>query len=142
MAASVATSGFGTLLKAGDGGGTEVFAAIAEVKSISGPTMQAAITETTHMESPNNTREFIPTLIDPGELTFSGNFLPANATQTAAMADLKNRTKRNFKLVFTNSAPTTWSFAGYYTSFQPTAEIEGPLGVNLSVKLTSFPVAS
>lgn len=143
MAASTATSGFGTLLKVGDGASpTEAFTTILEVKSINGPTLQAGIAESTHMESPSNTREFLPTLIDPGEVSFDANFLPAATTQDGLFDDLAARTQRNWQLVWTDTAPTTYSFAGYVTGFQPRAEMEGPLTVSITIKLTSYPVAS
>ena len=143
MAASTATSGFGTLLKKGDGASpTEAFATVAEVKSIDGPNLSAGITEVTHMESPDNTKEFLPTLIDPGELSFDVNFLPANATQDGLFDDLSARTKRNWQLVWTDSGPTTYAFAGYVVGFSPRAEMEGPLAASVRIKLTSYPAAS
>lgn len=61
MAATVGTSGFGTLLKVGDGASpTEAFTAIAEVKSISGPSMSMETIDATHMESPSGYREILP----------------------------------------------------------------------------------
>ena len=46
---SNAVSSYGTLLKIGDGGGTEVFTPLAEVKSIEGPDMETDIIDvTTH----------------------------------------------------------------------------------------------
>lgn len=118
--------------------GTEVFTNVAEVKSISGPNTQTATVDTTHMESPDNTREFLPTLIDPGDLSFNVNFLPGNATHQGLRADQKARTRRNWKLVFTDAAATTFSMAGYVTGVNITAEIEGVLMGAITLKLTSF----
>lgn len=123
----------------GGAAGVEVFSNVAEVKSISGPNMQTQIIDVTHMESDNNTREFLPTLIDPGEISFTVNFLPGNTSHSNLKLDQKNRTKRNFKLVFTNSAATTYSFAGYVTSIGITAEIESVLEASITIKLTSWP---
>lgn len=118
--------------------GAEVFTNVAEVKSIQGPNTQTQVIDVTHMESDNATREFLPTLIDPGELSFNVNFLPGNVTHTGLRTDQKNRTKRNWKLLFTNAAATTYSFAGYVTGVNITAEIEGVLQGAISIKLTSF----
>jgi len=137
MAASTATSGFGCLLKAGDGGGPEVFTTIAEVKSISGPNFQVSFAEVTHMESPSAVREYIPTLIEPGDVTFTVNFLPDNATHDAMRTDLLARTKRNFKLVLTDGTPATWSFSGYYSQLGLNSNIDGPLEGSLGIKVTS-----
>jgi len=119
--------------------GTEAFTIVAEVKSISGPNTQTAVVDVTHMLSDNNTREFLPTLIDPGDMSFNVNFLPGNATHSGIRTDQKNRTKRNWKLIYTDSAATTYSFAGYVTGCNITAEIEGVLMAALTIKLTSYP---
>lgn len=118
--------------------GTEVFTTVAEVKSIQGPNTQTAVVDVTHMGSDDNTREFLPTLIDPGDLSFNVNFLPGNATHTGLRTDQKNRTRRNWKLVFTDAAATTYSFAGYVTGVNISSEIEGVLGGAITLKLTSF----
>lgn len=123
----------------GGADGTEVFTTIAEVKSISGPNTSSQVIDVTHMLSDDNTREFLPTLIDPGEMSFGLNFLPASTTHTNLREDQKNRTRRNWKLVFTDSAATTYSFAGYVVGFSITSEIESALQAQCSIKLTSWP---
>lgn len=123
----------------GGADGTEIFTAIAEVKTISGPNMSSQVIDVTNMDSQNNTREFITSLIDPGEMTFSVNFLPAVAGQQALINDMKNRTRRNFQIVWTDTAGTTWSFQGIVTSFGPNAAIEDALTASVTVKVTGFP---
>lgn len=136
MATSTATGGFGVLLKAGDGGGTEVFTTIAEVKSISGVGFNVNFADITHMESPSAIREFLPTLIEPGEISLTLNFLPDNATHDAIRIDLLARTKRNFKLNFTDNTPAIWSFSGYYSSVQVNSSVDGVLEATVSIKQT------
>lgn len=136
MAATVGTSGFGTLLKRGDGTSNETFTTVLEVVNISGPGETLELIDATHMESPNAYREYIPSLLDSGEITFDLNFLPGNATQTVLRTDLTNRTKRNWKLVFTDSALTTYVFAGYVTSHEPGAQIDDKLSCSVTIKVT------
>lgn len=124
---------------AGGSDGTEVFTTVAEVKSLSGPNLAAAVIDVTSMDSANNTREFITSLIDPGELSFQVNFLPGLASQQALVTDMKNRTRRNFKIVWTDTAGTTWSFAGIITSFQPSSATEEALSASVTIKVTGFP---
>src|SRR5690349_12619939 len=102
MPASEAVSSFGTLLAIGDGGGSEVFTNIAEVKDISGPSLGIGTEEVTTHLSPGGVREFIGTLTDPGEVSFDINFI-GDDTQGPAdglYADAIARVKRNFKLTF------------------------------------------
>lgn len=123
----------------GGSAGTEVFTTIAEVKSVGGPNMQSSIIDVTNMDSANNTREFITNLIDPGELTFAMNFLPTSTSQQGVMTDLRNRTRRNFQLIWTDSAPTTCSLTGIVTGFQITNSMDAAMEANVSIKITGLP---
>ena len=140
--ATSATAAFGTLLKLGDGGGSEAFATIAEVKNIKGPKLKMDTIEVTSHSSTSAFREFIAGLLDGGEVTFDMNWLPANATQSYAagvLRDMYNRTKRNFQLVFPSASPTTWTFAAYVTGFEPDAAVDGALMASLTLRLTGVP---
>jgi hypothetical protein len=142
MPASSAISAFGTLLKIGDGGGTEVFTSIAEVGDISGPALKMDTQDVTSHVSPGAFRERVPGLLDAGEVTFSLSFLPTAATQsqsTGLIRDLRNRTKRNFQLVFPDAGSTTWSFAAYVTAFSPKEPVEGKLSADVTLTITGQP---
>ncbi len=135
-------SSYGTLLKIGDGGGPETFTTIAEVKDISGPSFERATIDATTHSSTGAWKEVVPGLLEPGEVSFEIGFLPTNAThsQTSGLVrDLKNRTKRNFQLVFTDGGSTTWQFAAYVTGFTPKAPVDGLLGADVTLKLTGAP---
>lgn len=138
----MAISGFGTLLKIGDGGGTEVFTTIAEVKDISGPSFSADTVELTTHSSSGAWKEKLPTLLDAGEITLDINFIPTNATQsqsTGLLRDFKNRTKRNFQLVWPDVGGTTWAFSAYVTGFEPSAPVDDLLGASVTLTITGAP---
>ncbi len=131
-----ALSAFGTLLKIGDGGGPEAFTTIAEVTDIKGPGLSMDAVEVTSHDSPNAVKEKIAGLKEVGELTFSINYVPTAATHNATtglIRDWKNRTKRNFQLVFPDTGATTWSFAALVTNFQPTAPVDGKLAADVTL---------
>lgn len=135
-------SAFGTLLKIGDGGGTEVFTTIAEVKDISGPSLKLDTEEVTSHSSTAGWREYIGTLLDAGEVTFTVNFIVTGAThsQTSGLLkDLKNKTLRNFQLVFPNVGNTTWAFSAYVTGFEPSMPVEGALEADVTLKISGQP---
>lgn len=136
MAATVGSSGFGTLLKRGDGATVESFATVAEVKSISGPSLSMETIDATHMESPSGFREWLPSFKDGGEVTFDLNFLPATAAQTGLTTDFRNRTKRNWKIFWPNTGTTKWSFSGYVTGFTPSAAVGDILAASATIKVT------
>lgn len=142
MAATIGTSGFGTLLQRGDGTSNESFTTVLEVVNISGPGETLELIDATHMESPSSYREYIPSLLDSGEITFDVNFLPNSTTQNVLRTDLTGRAKSNWQLVFTDSNTTTYSFAAYVTSHEPSAQIDDKLSASITLKVTGPVTAS
>lgn len=139
---SNAISAFGTQLQRGDGGGPEVFTAVAEVSKIDGFEISMDTPEVTNHQSTEGWREYVAGLIDGGEVALELNYIPTNATQNATaglLADLKNRTKRNFKIVFPDSGSTTWSFSAFVTKFKPSAPTDDKLMGTATVKVTGKP---
>ncbi len=140
---SDALSSFGTLLKVGDGATpTENFTTIAEVRDISGPKLEQETEEVTSHGSPGGWKEYVGTLLSAGEVTFDLNFVPTEATHnpsTGLIADLKNRVKRNFQLVFPDASTTTWAFTALVTGFEPDEPVAGSLSAAVTLQVTGQP---
>ena len=140
---SGAIAAIGTLLKGGNGASPETFTTVAEVLSVSGPSMTAETIDVTNHDSANATREFLTSFKDGGEVSFSINYIPSNATHKNATGGLLdayvNRTLRNWQLVFPTSPTTTWSFAGLITAFSPTANIDTQLMADVTIKVSGQP---
>lgn len=82
MAESDARTGFGALLQKGTGiGSPEDYVSILGIKGIDGPSISRETHDTTTMLSPGGWREFIGGLKDGGEVSFTANWLPREATQ-------------------------------------------------------------
>ena len=142
MTVSSGINAFGTLLKIGDGGGSEVFTTVAEVTSISGPALSLAMIEVTNHSSTSGWIERIGGLLDGGEVGFDLNFVPTAPTHSYSaglVKDMVNRTKRNFKIVFPDAGTTTWTFTGLVSKFQPKAPINAQLSASVSVMITGVP---
>lgn len=141
---SDAIAAYGTLLKRGNGAGPEVFSTIAEVKSISGPNMSSDVIDvTTHSSAAAGAwREKIASLIDPGELSFDINFIPAAQGHIDLRTDFVNRTKRNFQLQFPDAGPTIWSIEGIVTSFEIEAPTDDVLSASITITITKAPTFS
>ena len=138
-----ALSSFGTFLKIGDGGTPEAFTTISEVRDISGPSLSLDTEEVTNHDSPGGWEEFVTTILRSGEVTFDINYHPTESTHdagTGLIADMVAKTLRNFQLVFTDVASTTWSFAAYVTGFEPTEPVAGALSAACTLKITGQPV--
>lgn len=133
--ATIARKAFGTLLKIGDGGGSEVFTTIAEVKDISGAGLNSDTVEVTaHDTGPY--KQYITTLIDQGEITFELNF-NKGATQgfTGGLYnDQVNGTLRNFQLVLPTSVAATGTLAAYVTSFVLGSPVAGVLSASITLR--------
>ncbi len=139
--ATNAISAHGTLVKIGDGGGSEVFTTIAELMDIPGPQMTRTIIDVTS-QSAVGWREKIAGLKDPGSLALDMNFVPTDATQSYSaglIKDFVNGTRRNFQLVFPNGASTTWTLPAIVKSIAPDAPVDGRLALKCELELCSAP---
>lgn len=134
--ATSAQSSHGTLLKIGDGAGSETFTTIAEVLDISGPGYTVNTEAVTNHDS-SGWVEHVPTTIDAGEVTFEVNYYSAT-TQDQLDTDMRAKTKRNFELVFPlpSSGTETHEFAAYITGMEMAAPVEGVLRASLTLRIT------
>ena len=142
MPVTAAINAFGTLLKIGDGGGSEVFTTIAEVTNISGPSLSLEMLEVTNHSSTAGWKERIGGLLDGGEVSFDLNFIPTNSTHSYSAGlvhDMVGRTRRNFKIVFPDGGSTTWTFAAFVNKFAPNAPVNGQLSVSVGLMITGQP---
>jgi len=103
----------GTLLKIGDGGATEAFTTIYQVRDISGGGESIDTEDTTHQASVKE--EIVATVIRGNELTFQVNDNPRNATHSTAglRGDLRAGTDRHFKIARPASTSTGWDILGF-----------------------------
>lgn len=140
---SNALSSFGTLVKKGDGGAPESFTTIAELMDISGPGLELSTEDVTSHSSPGAWSEFIGTILTAGEVSFEINYIPTDATHDAStglIADMINRVRRNFVIVFPDTGNTTWSFTALVTKVEPTMAVKGILTGKITLKISGQPV--
>jgi hypothetical protein len=139
---SVAISAFGTLVQIGDGGSPEAFTTIAELRTISGPSLTADVIDVTVHNTATPFRRFISGLIDGGEIQIDINFVPQETTHsysTGLLADMLNRTRRNFAIVFPDSGTTTWIIPGIITSFECSSDPADVLMASVTIKVSGPP---
>jgi len=132
----------GTLLQRGDGLSPEGFTTIAEVGSISGPTMQADLIEVTNHSSVGRFREYIQGLKDGGELTFDLYYQPNEATHrksTGVLGDWDTGVRRNYRLRFPVTPAVDWILPGVVTNFEIGAEVDSALTASVTLKVVSAP---
>ena len=142
MPASNALHAQGTLLQVGDGASPEVFTTIAEVGTIQGPGLDSDQIDVTNHTSVNEYREYIQGLKEPGELSFTINFVPDDATHdnaTGLVSFYEDGLKRNFQMVFPTTPPVPWLLPGFLKSFNVTAAVDDKLVADVTIKLTGAP---
>ncbi len=139
---SVALSAFSTMVQIGDGAATEAFSNIAELRNISGPSLTAETIDVTVHNTATPFRRFISGLLDGGEITMDINFVPQEPTHSYSaglLADMLNRTRRNFALVFPDPGETTWIIPGIITSFECSADPADVLMASVTIKVSGPP---
>lgn len=136
MAATNAKAGFGTLLKRGDGATpTEGFTIIPEVKDINGGALRQMFEDATHQESPGAFEEFVPTVRQVSDITFTCNMLPNDSVHAAMRSDILLGTKRNYRVSF-NGTGKRLAFAAYMQEISNAAALKGLLTQDLSLKIS------
>lgn len=115
MSASNAFCALGTLFQFESA--PDVFTTIAEVTNIQRSGAKRDTDESTHMQSPNNYKEFIPTLKDGGEWQVDVNFIPGDNLGQGVIASLfESGELTNFKVVLPHSLGDS-TFAGIVTEY-------------------------
>lgn len=139
---SNALSAFGTLLKLGDGAVSENFTTIAELRTLSGPSISADSIDVTTHNTPTPWRRFIAGLLDGGEISFEINFIPTDPTHSYSagiLKDVTNRARRNIQLVFPDSGNTTWVIPVIWTGFEASADPSDVLMASVTAKVSGPP---
>lgn len=131
---SNAISSFGTALKRGA-------VQIAEVRDISGPSLQQSTAEVTSHTSPGRYREFLSTVKDGGEVSFEIGYVPTEATHGVAAGGLLNDfdagTINAYSVTFPDA--TVWSFSAVVTGFEAGMPVDGDLTASVTFKVTGQP---
>lgn len=133
-----AYKGFGTLVKRGDGGAPENFTTILNAKDLDGPGMKMDFEDvTTHSSAAAGVfKEWLPTLMDGGNVKFDILWDPNDVTHVGLQADQTTQVKRNFQVVFPTSPAKTAAFAAYIDDFSFKAPVKGVIMRQLSLKVT------
>jgi hypothetical protein len=71
---------------------------IEEVLDISGPEQKAEKDDVTNQSSPNFYKEWIPTLLDGGDVSFTCNLIPGSSSQIGLLTAMQARTLEAFTL--------------------------------------------
>ncbi len=86
-------------------------------------------------------KEYLATLLDSGDLTFKGNFIPSDASQAAILAAFNAATLVSWQLILPINVATGvtyghFTFKGYVASFEIQLPIDKQAMISGKVKIT------
>ncbi len=128
--------GHGTTLTGGTAG------LIGNIISMSGPNQTRDSIDISTMDSTSKFREFIPGMIDAGEVTFEINYDGADA-QTANDLDtaLSQAAAETWTILFAGSEASygSWSCSGFVTALSFGNSFEDKITQSVTIKFTGVP---
>lgn len=123
-----AYNSYNTLLKRGA-------TTIAAVKSIRCP-MTKEVIDVTHLQSADRARERLMSFRDFGPVAFELIFDPTAASHELVEDDYNSDAFTAWSIVWSDAAPTTWTFSGGITKYEPGAAMEEALMASAEIAIT------
>jgi len=128
---SDAVSGIGAEFRRQNG---SVFEKIAEVISISGPSMTRETIDVTNLDSTGGYREFIASLRDGGTIELELNFL--RSTYETMLSDFQSDTVQTYEIVLPDAENTTITFSGLVTDMPLDIAMDAQIKYTVTIKIT------
>ena len=117
---------------------------LAQVYAISGPSLAADVVDLSSHDSVQFYREFSNTFRDGGEVTLGLRFDPAEAGQSEAanglLALFEQDVSAAYTIAWPNTGASTTAFSAFVTGYEPTADFDADLDLQVTLKLTGVPV--
>lgn len=113
-------------------GGTDV----GNIISISGPDQARDSIDISTMDSSNKFREFIPGMLDSGEITVELNYDGTAAGTADALNTLKTASALTVLVTFQGTATSTFSCSGFITALGHAIPFDDKVTQSLGLKLT------
>jgi predicted secreted protein len=134
---------FGTLFQR-DSTGAGAFVTIASVSDGDGPNESRESIETTAHDSPNQYREFVKGLKDPGDANITINWDPGNLTHQVLRGDFQEKAMRDYRIVFLpgDLDEATVTFRAMITDMGIAFPIDDKFEQELTFKISGEPVWS
>jgi predicted secreted protein len=129
--ASAALSGVGTIFNRWSG---SAWVALAEVNSITGPTMTRAFIDVTSLDSTGGYREFITGFRDAGTISLKMNF--TSATYLSLVEDFESSVVQNYQILIPDTAGTALEFIGLVTEIPLSIPTDDKISADCTIKIT------
>jgi Phage major tail protein 2. len=129
--ASEAVSGVGTIFNRWD---VSKWKALAEVNSITGPSMTRNFIDVTSLDSIGGYREFITGFRDAGTISAAMNFTAA--TYRAMKEDFESSMAQVYQIILPDDAATTLEFEGLVTELPLSIPTDDKITADVTIKIT------
>ena len=127
------TVGFGVTLSGATTG------SVGQITSLEVDGIKCDSVDVTAADSPNACRQFLPTVIDPGEITFEINHDgSADGIANKLHATILARTVEVWTVTFPDTS--TWACSGFITNFGIKNDVEGKIANSITIKCSGLPV--
>jgi len=124
----------GMTIAIGDGASPEVFTTITDVTDIAGPDGSASEIDTTDLSS--TAREYRLGLTDNGNVTLTVNFKPQDTQHALLRTKSISGAETNFRITFTDSPATTWTFAAFVKGVPISNSVDGVTTASITLRVT------
>ena len=132
---SNALSGIGTKFFRWDPGTTSSgWQSIAEITSISGPTMSREIIDVTSLDSDDGYREFISAIRDGGTVSLSMNF--TRDGYDLMKDDFEDDERQNYAIVIPDTDETTLEFEGLVMELPLNIEVADKITLDVTIQIS------
>lgn len=119
----------------GDAGSPDNPLEISEVTNISGGGGTAERIDFTHLRSPGRRREFKPSFIDDGTLTWTIQYIPTDPSHQRILALLESGAEVGLREVFPDASG--WDYAGYISAVVKDGQsVGGKIVLNVTFQIT------
>jgi predicted secreted protein len=131
---SQAISGVGTKFKRSDGTSSPTFVDIAEVNSITGPSMTRETIDVTSLDSTGGYREFIAGFRDGGTVELNMNF--TRDGYIVMKNDFESDVLQDYQIALPDTGGTTFDFKGLVTDLPLDIPTDDKITVTVTIKVS------
>lgn len=113
--------------------------AVGSLSKIGGASKTADTIDVTTLDSADGYKEYIPGWKDGGEVSLSGFFDYSDEGQKALETAFDSSEKKDFTITFPTAAACKWTFSGYVTALETSADLGDALAFSATIKITGKP---
>lgn len=113
---------------------------VGNIISISGPNQTRDSVDVSTMDSTSKMREFLPAMLDAGEVTFELNYDGTAAGTANDLNTAKSATAATWTIVFPGGGTTSsWASAGFITALGHAVPFDDKVTQSVTIKFTGLP---